>query len=261
MHPPTDPTQRYIRQESFAPLGPAGQQRLGDSRVAIVGLGGLGSWLAELLARAGVGMLRLIDDDRVDWTNLARQAMYTQTDATSSQPKVAAAATRLAEINSTVAIEPCTVRLSANNAQPLLSDVDLLLDATDTWASRFLLNDLAVAHAKPWVLAGVVGCTGQFGAFLPGRACLQCVIESPPPPELEDQYRAVTAGVLGPAVAAIAARQACLAMQILTGPPSTVCDELISEDFWQNTTARISLARPAEDCPCCKKKKFAYLGD
>lgn len=261
MQPPSDPTQRYIRQEQFAPLGRAGQEKLARARVTIVGLGGLGSWLAELLTRAGVGTLRLIDDDRVDWTNLARQAMYTQSHAQARTPKVAAASARLAEINSDVAIEPHQRRLTADNAAQLLGEADLLLDATDNWASRFLLNDFAVAHAKPWVLAGVVGCGGQVGPFLPGRACLQCVFESPPPEELECQYRAVTAGVLGPAVAALAARQACLAMQILVGPTSAVCDELISEDFWQNTTARISLARPAENCPCCKKKKFAYLVD
>jgi adenylyltransferase/sulfurtransferase len=179
------PTQndRYIRQEQFAPIGPAGQARLREASVLIIGAGGLGSWSSNLLARGGVGRLRLVDPDCVDWTNLARQTMYTEADARASRPKAQAAAAALSAVNSDVRIEPIIDRATPENIESLAAGADVIIDGSDDWRTRFLINDVAVKQARPWLWAGVVECGGQTMTVLPGEtACLQCVYDQPPPP-------------------------------------------------------------------------------
>lgn len=249
---------RYLRQTSFAELGIEGQRRLLDGSALVVGAGGLGSWLAELLVRAGVGRLRLVDDDRVDLTNLHRQAMYDLADATAARPKVIAAAGRLATINPGVAIEPVDQRLNRQNIASLASGMQIILDATDDWPSRYLINDWAVQTATPWVFAGVVGAQGQTMTVLPGRsACLRCVIDHPPPVCSDPRCRDV--GVIGPAVATLASLQAAEALKILSGRADCVSPYLRKLDLWANHWQQIDVRRPAADCPCCRRRRFDYL--
>jgi adenylyltransferase/sulfurtransferase len=249
---------RYQRQTAFRELGCGGQRRLLESGVLIVGMGGLGSWAAELLARAGVGLLRVVDDDKVELTNIHRQSLYDEADAAAGRQKVVVAAERLKKINSAVVVEPVVARLDADNVQTLARGVHLILDGTDNFATRFLINDYAVKARLPWVFAGVVRGEGQVMTIIPGRtACLRCIYDSPPPAELE--LRAGNAGVLPTAVAAIASIQAGEALKILAGRSDAVSPHLLRLDLWYNRVQRIDASAAREDCPCCGKGCFEFL--
>ncbi len=251
---------RYGRQVVFEPLGLTGQRRLARSRAVIVGVGGLGSWIAELLARAGAGFLRLVDNDRVELTNIHRQGLYDQAAAAAGVYKVDAAAARLGAINSAVAVEPVRQRLTKDNVAVLAGDVDLIIDGTDNFPTRFVLNDFAVKTARPWVFAGVVGAQGQTMTIIPGRtACLRCIYDQPPPPCKDPTCAA--AGVLGPAVAAIAAVAALEAMKILSGCGEQASPYLLKMDFWSGSVQRIDATAAAADvlCRCCKQKLFDFM--
>ncbi len=255
-----DISRRYTRQIQFEGLGPAGQRRLAAARALIVGVGGLGSWSAELLARSGVGFLRLVDDDRVDLTNLHRQALYDTDDARSKTPKVRAAASHLVRINPAVTVESVQERLSNANVDTLAGDVDVIVDGTDNFAARFVLNDYAILANKCWVFAGVVGAEAQVMTIVPGQtACLRCIFDAPPPPCIEPTCR--TTGVLPPAVAAIASIQAMEAVKILAGHRELVSPYLLKLDLWTNALQRIDTTRSAADtlCPCCRGRRFDYL--
>lgn len=252
--------ERYARQMAFAGIGLAGQRKLMASRVLVVGVGGLGSWTAELLARAGAGVLRLVDDDRVDVTNLHRQGLYDQADADAAMPKVAAAEQRLAQINDQVAVEPIETRLDKDNIADLARDVDLILDGTDNFAARFVINDYAVKTHTPWIFAGVVAAEGQIMTVIPPRTpCLRCVFDSPPPPCVDPACR--VAGVLGPAVTVLAAMQACEAVKVLAGSGKNASACMTKLDLWNNTIQRIGVARASADtpCPCCGMGHYDYL--
>lgn len=256
---PANPV-RYARQVAFAGLGPAGQRKLMQARALIVGVGGLGSWTAELLARAGVGFLRLADADTVELTNIHRQALYGQAQAARGTPKVQAAAERIRQINSNVVVEPVGQRLERGNIDSLAGDVQVVLDGTDNFPTRFLLNDYSVKYGRPWIFAGVVAAEAQTMTVLPDRRpCLRCIYEAPPPPCADPSCR--TQGVLGPAVAAIAAIQAIEAIKILAGQLQAVSPYLLKMNLWDNTFQRIdALAACAEvPCPCCQQKDFEFL--
>jgi len=254
---PADNLRRYARQVAFEPLGRNGQRALGQARALIVGVGGLGSWAAELLARAGVAALRLVDADRVEPANLHRQALYDEADAAEGRPKVAAAARRLGQINAGVAVEAVQARLDAANVARLADGADVILDGTDNFQTRFVINDYAVMTGRPWVFAGVVGAEGQVMAVVPNRTgCLRCLYDGPPPADPP----APPPGVFGPAVAAIAAIEAVEAIKILAGRPEAVSGQLTKLDLWRNTVQRIAVGPDANcDCKCCKKSKFEYL--
>ncbi len=250
---------RYDRQTAFEQLGPAGQRRLGQARALIVGLGGLGCTVAELLARGGVGALRLVDDDTVQLVNLHRQILYDEADAAAGAQKVAAAAARLAKINREVRLEPVVARFGPDNAPALARDVDVIIDGTDNFATRFVINDLAVRDGLPWVFAGALGAECQTMTIVPGRTpCLRCVYESPPP---SAELTCRTAGVIAPAVLAVAAVQAAEAMKILAGHVERASPFLLKFDFWANTVQRIDVAAACgdADCPCCKRRHFEFL--
>lgn len=262
-------SQRYDRQVRFAPLGALGQSRLQTSRVLVVGLGGVGSWLSEILVRAGVGHVRLVDDDVVDETNLARQAMYTEADSRAAKPKVEAAAAALRAMNSSVTLDPIRNRVTRETIDALAGDVDLLLDGTDDWATRFLLNDYAVRTGKAWLFAGAVAAEGQIMPIVPGlSACLRCVFEMPPPAAVEQANKASSRGVLAPVVATIAAMQAGLAIQYLAAERNATGDieafafakkaSLRKIDLWTHEIRQISTATPREDCPCCQRREFPF---
>lgn len=252
---------RYQRQELFAGLGREGQRKLLDARVLVVGLGGLGSWLSELLVRAGVSMLRLVDEDTVDWSNIARQAMYDELDAAEHSPKVMSAAECLSRINHNLDVEPLQKKLSRDNIASLAGGMDLILDGTDDWASRFLINDYAVKMDVPWVFAGVVRAEGQVMPVLPGRsACLRCLFEQPPDPEMERSMKACNVGVIGTAVATIAAMEANEAIKILAGQTEAVSPYLTKLNLWTNQMQQIHAARqPDNACPCCGQRRFEFL--
>ena len=244
---------------AFSPLGPAGQAALRAGRVLVVGVGGLGSWTAELLARAGVGLLRLVDGDAVDLTNLHRQSLYDESDAAAGAAKVQAARRRLGRINAGVAVQAVPRRLGRDNALALAADVDLIVDGTDNWATRLLLNDLAVKLHRPWIFAGVVGAEAQTMTVLPGRsACLRCIMDAPPPRCQDPTCDGF--GVLGPAVSAIASFQAAEAIKVLAGRLDQVSPYLTKIDLWANSLRRIDVSAARDpQCACCGRGDLEYL--
>jgi len=253
---PGDPREdRYSRQIRFQPLGQAGQQKLLDARVTIVGCGALGSFQAGALARAGVGRLRILDRDYVEWSNLQRQWLFDESDAHDSLPKAVAAARKIKAINSEVQVEPLVSDLTSSNAEELLAGADLLLDGTDNFDTRFLLNDWAVREGVPWIYGAAVGSYGLTMSVIPGvTACLQCVYSEPPS---GPQPTCETAGVLGPITSLIASLQVAEAIKILCGvAPSTM---MTTVDVW--TGAIRQVARPDRDpeCPACGRREFRYL--
>jgi adenylyltransferase/sulfurtransferase len=252
--------QRYGRQIAFEGLGLEGQRALRRARVLVVGVGGLGSWSAELLARAGVGGLRLVDADRVELVNLHRQGLYDEPAARRGGLKVKAAAQRISQINSRVRVEPAAERLTRDTIARLAGDADLLVDGSDNFATRFLINDYCVMTNRPWVFGGVVQAQGQV-MTIPGAAgpCLRCVFEQPPDEDRE--VRAITAGVLGTAVAAVAALQAGEALKILAGRLDLASPYLLRLDLWNNQLQRIDVRRSREgvECPCCGHRRFEFL--
>ena len=210
-----NPESRYVRQARFAPLGEEGQRRISASRVAIVGLGALGSVQAELLARAGAGVLRLIDRDFVELGNLQRQFLYDESDAEEALPKAIAAARRLARVNSEVQIEPLVNDLAPRNADELLDGVNLILDDTDNFETRYLINDYAVREGTPWIYGGAVASYGLKFAIVPGRtACFRCIYPEPP---AGAQPTCETAGVLNAITSLVASLQVADALKILSG--------------------------------------------
>jgi len=255
-----DVLSRYARQMVFDGLGVEGQRRLRAGRVMIVGLGGLGSWLAEMLARAGVGFLRLVDDDRVELTNIHRQALYDEADAGRGLSKVTAAAARLRRINGAVELDTRAERVTSANAEDLAADVDVILDGTDNFPTRFLLNDVAVKLSRAWVFAGVVGAEAQTMTILPGRTpCLRCILDPAPPRCPERTCR--TAGVIGPAVAAVASVQAAEAVKILAGGTDDISPYLLKFNLWTNELQRIDLsgAGRRDECRCCGQHEYEFL--
>jgi len=250
--------EKYSRQMLFAGIGPVGQQRLLASRAAIVGCGAIGAAAANLLVRAGVGYLRIIDRDFVEPSNLQRQTLFDESDALSVLPKAVAAERKLRAINSTVAVEGLVADLSSHNAEALLDGVDLLLDGTDNFETRFLINDLAVKFSRPWIYAAGVASYGLTMAIRPGAtACLACLLESGDASHgLEETCD--TIGVLGPIVNLIASLQVAEALKFLSGHPQALHGRLLSCDVWTGRMQSIGVARHAE-CRACARREFTYL--
>jgi molybdopterin-synthase adenylyltransferase len=247
--------ERYSRQILFRGIGKAGQQRLLDARIVVVGCGALGSFQAGALARAGVGRLRIIDRDYVELSNLQRQWLFDQCDVEQGLPKSVAAARRLAAINSDIRIEPVVADLVPGNADDLLGESDLILDGTDNFETRYLINDCAVSSARPWVYGAAVGSYGICMAVIPGKtACLRCVYPDPPPGA---QPTCETAGVLGSVTALIASLQVSEAIKILCGAePSR---KITTVDVWTGDIRQIAQPGPEPQCPACGLRQFPYL--
>lgn len=248
---------RYSRQVRFLPWGEQGQARIGAARVAIVGCGALGTVQAEILTRAGIGTLRIIDRDVVELSNLQRQFLFTEADAAEGTPKAVAAARLLAQINSEVALEPHVADLSPSNAAELLENIDLILDATDNFETRYLINDFAVRENIPWVYGAAVSSYGLKLAVIPGvTACLKCVYPEPPQGA---QPTCETAGVLGTITATIAGLQTADAMKILAQGRENISTRLTTVDVWTGEIRQI--APPSRDpgCVCCALRQFVHL--
>ncbi len=248
---------RYSRQIRFLPIGEEGQRRIRAARVAIVGCGALGSFQAEALARAGIGMLRLIDRDFVEWSNLQRQFLFDEQDAAEALPKAAAAARRLAKVNSEVALEPVIADLTPSSAEELLEGIDLILDGTDNFETRYVINDVAVRGGVPWIYGAAVGSYGLKLAIVPGStACLRCVYPESP---TGAQPTCETAGVMSSVTATIAALQVADALRILAQGADQIVARLTTIDVWSGEIRQIDPPAKDPDCPCCAARKFVHL--
>jgi molybdopterin/thiamine biosynthesis adenylyltransferase len=250
--------EKYSRQMLFAAIGPEGQERLLASRAAVVGCGAIGAAAANLLVRAGVGYLRIIDRDFVEPSNLQRQTLFDESDAHKALPKAVTAERKLRSINSSVAVEGVVADLSPLNVQELLAGVDLLLDGTDNFETRFLLNDFAVQSGLPWIYAAAVASYGLTMTIRPGvTPCLACLLEtSSTTPGLEETCD--TVGVLGPIVNLIASLEVAEALKLLSGHPEALHGRLISCDVWSGHMQSVRVARNPE-CRACVNQDFTYL--
>lgn len=249
-------TTRYLRQTIFAPIGAAGQEKLLAARVLVVGCGATGSVIASTLARAGVGYLRLADRDFVELNNLQRQLLYDEADVASRTPKAIAAAQKLARVNSTIAIDPRVTDVNAENIEALIQDVDLVLDGTDNFETRYVVNDACVKHNKPWIYGGAVSSYGATMTIMPREsACFRCVfVHAPAPGTLPT---CDTAGVIGPIVNVVGSLVSTEAIKFITGA-GTRNPGLINIDLWENTFDSFAVAR-RDDCPCCVREQYEYL--
>ena len=247
---------RYSRQILFPAIGRVGQEKIRRASVAIAGCGALGSFQAEALARAGVGSLRLIDRDYVDASNLQRQWLYSEADATNETPKAVAAANRLRELNRDVEILPFVADLTPSNAEDLLAECDLILDGTDNFETRYLLNDISVKLGIPWIYGAAVGSYGIVMPVVPEAGpCFCCVYPEPP---TGPQPTCDLNGVISAITASVAARQTALAMRLIVGWPDfrTTIETL---DVWTGASRKVDA--PARDgaCRVCGGREFQYL--
>jgi molybdopterin/thiamine biosynthesis adenylyltransferase len=249
--------ERYSRQVLFAGIGAEGQEKLAAAHVASVGCGATGAATASLLARAGVGTLTLIDRDYVEWSNLQRQVLFEEADAEQCLPKAAAALRRIAAFNQHVQIHAQVEDLVPGNIHALLAPAQIVLDATDNYETRYLLNDYAVEQSKPWIYAGAVGAYAVTMNILPGEtACLACLFPATPTGTVET---CDTAGILNPAVNFAASIEAAEAMKFLVGARASMRRTLLAYDLWRNERSELDAARPRAGCTVCGERKFAHL--
>jgi molybdopterin/thiamine biosynthesis adenylyltransferase len=249
--------ERYSRQILFQPVGPDGQKRLAAANIAIVGCGATGSALSSLLARAGVGSLRVIDRDYVEPSNLQRQLLFDESDAAESLPKAIAAARKIRGFNSEITVEPHVADLTPDNIEELLSNAQLILDGTDNFETRYLINDFAVSEDRPWIYAAGVGSYAVTMNVLPGEtACLACIFPDSPKGMVET---CDTAGILNSAVNLVASIAATEAIKLIVGARDKVRRTLLSYDVWSNEHAEVSAAHPRSDCRACRQRDFIHL--
>ncbi len=250
--------ERYSRQILFPGIGKEGQQRLARSHAVIIGCGALGAMGAEMLARAGVGRLRLIDRDFIEESNLHRQIMFEERDVADRLPKAIAAAARVNRINSEIRVEAVVKDVNYSNVEELIHDVDIVLDGADNFEARFLINDAAVKLDKPWVYGAAVSSYGAQMTIRPRvTACLRCVFPEMPAPGTSPTCD--TAGIILPIIATVASYQVVESLKILTGQFEKLHGSLLQFDLWRNTSARIKLRERAEDCPACQQNNYDFL--
>lgn len=251
---------RYSRQVLFAPIGASGQAKLAAARVAVVGCGALGSVAAELLVRAGVLRLTLVDRDVVELSNLQRQALFTEDDARNAREKAVAAAAALVAIDSRAEVRAVVEDLSPLNAERLLSGHDLFIDGTDNFATRFVVNDVAWKTRTPWIYGAAVGCEGAFATFRPEKTpCLRCFLELLPPPGTTPTCD--TSGVIGPLTHVVASLEVSEALELLTGNETTkgVCVVSLWGAAGPSVRATLASAEPWAACPTCARREFPAL--
>jgi len=249
--------ERYSRQVLFPPIGEVGQQKLAKARVALVGCGATGSALLSLLARAGVGYLRVIDRDYVEPSNLQRQLLFDEADAAESLPKAIAAARKVSAFNSEITVEPHAADLTPDNIDDLLSDVQIVLDGTDNFETRYLINDFAVSKNLPWIYAAGVASYAVTMTILPGEtACLACVFPDSPRGIVET---CDTSGILNSAVNFVASVAATEAMKLIVGARDKLRRTLLSYDVWTNEYASVNADKPRAGCRACQERDFVHL--
>ncbi len=249
---------RYSRQILFSGIGKEGQSSLKQSRALIVGCGALGSAHAESLARAGVGKLRIADRDFVESSNLQRQTMFTEHDAAERIPKAIAAANHIREINSDIEVEPEVTDVNHSNVETLVNDCDIVLDGTDNFATRYLINDACVKHEINWIYGAAVGSYGVTMTIQPHQTpCLRCVFEEAPP--AAGAPTCDTAGVIMPIISVVAAVQVAEALKLLTGQHDSLHGSLMQFDVWRNEWRKINPGPPSPDCSTCGAGNFTTL--
>jgi len=250
--------ERYSRQILFPEIGRAGQEKLIASSVLIVGCGALGASHAEMLSRAGVGKLRIVDRDFVEFTNLQRQTLYSESDAEERMPKAVAAKNRIAQINSDVEVEAVVADVNSSNIESLMSDCDIVLDGTDNFQIRYLLNDASVKLNKTWIYGAAVSSYGTTMTIMPGKTpCLRCIFEEMP--DAGTSPTCDTSGVIMPIIASISAVQVTEAIKILVGDLNSLHRSLIQIDLWENDWRKIKLNEPRPDCKACGTRNFEFL--
>ena len=248
---------RYSRQVLFPGIGREGQKRLAESSVAIVGCGATGTAVASLLARAGVGKLLIVDRDYVEPSNLQRQSLFDEADAAESLPKAIAAARKIGAFNSEVEVRAEVADLTPENIRALLGDAGLILDATDNFETRYLINDFAVKNGKPWIYAAAVAAYAVTMNIIPGEtACLSCIFPAPPEGTVET---CDTAGILNSAVNLVGSIQATEALKFLVGARERLRRTLLSFDVWSNDRAEVAADRPRPGCQTCGQRDFVHL--
>ncbi|NBC71822.1 thiazole biosynthesis adenylyltransferase ThiF [Paenibacillus sacheonensis] len=240
----------------FAPIGEAGQRKLGSSAVCIVGMGALGTVLANHMVRAGVGLVRMVDRDYVERSNLQRQMLYDEEDVRSGYPKAIAAEKKLKKVNSDIRIEAIVADVTAHNIESLLSGMDLVLDGTDNFQTRFLLNDACFRMGIPFTYGGAVSSRGMSAILVPGQTpCLRCFIQSSD----SSGQTCDTIGVIAPVVDIVASYQAVEALKHLAGAHDKRRNSLVTFDAWNNQYYEMKLGAPTKDCPCCQLKQYPAL--
>ena len=250
--------ERYNRQVLFDGIGEAGQEKLLDSCVVILGCGALGASHAEMLARAGVGKLRIVDRDFVEFTNLQRQTLFSESDATFRVPKAVAAKVRIAEINSEIEVEEIVADVNNSNVESFLEGCDLVLDGTDNFQVRYLLNDACVKHDKIWIYGAAVSSYGTTMTIIPRETpCLRCIFEEMP--DAGSSPTCDTAGVIMPIITSVSSVQISEAIKILVGKREALHGSLMQIDVWANDWRTIKLAGPQPDCVTCGTLNFEFL--
>ena len=251
------PAGRYSRQELFAGIGPEGQDKIRAAQVVVVGCGALGSALAEMMVRAGVKRLVVVDRDYVEESNLQRQSLFEEQDAAQGLPKAVAAEARLRRINSGVEVKGVVADVAPDTVDDLLRGADLVLDGTDNFEARFLVNDVCVREGIPWVYGA---CVGAYGLALLVRPrvspCLRCVLEEMPPPGSGPTCD--TAGVVAPIVHVVAGLQAGEALKVLAGRTESLLAGVVTVDLWQGLFEVMDLRAQAPSCPACTQGRYDY---
>ncbi len=251
--------ERYSRQILFPGIGEAGQEAIMRAHAVIAGCGALGSFHAAALARAGVGRLTIIDRDYIEPSNLHRQWLFEEADAAAALPKAIAAERRLKDINSLVSAKGVVADLTARNVDELLGGADIVLDGTDNFEARYLINDFAVSRGIPWIYGAAVGSYGLTMPVIPSRtACLRCVYPNPP---AGAQPTCETAGVLNAVISAVASLQVADALKLLAGHADQVRARISTIDVWEGTLRQIEAPERDADCPCCARREFTFLED
>ncbi|CAN5181054.1 thiazole biosynthesis adenylyltransferase ThiF [soil metagenome] len=249
---------RYSRQILYREIGKEGQKKLLNSRVLLVGCGALGASHAEMLARAGVGFLKIVDRDFVEFTNLQRQTLFSEADAKERLPKAVAAKKRIAEINFEIKVEAIVADVNHSNIENLIKDCDVVLDGTDNFITRYLVNEACVKHNKTWIYGAAVSSYGTTMTIIPNKTpCLRCIFEEMP--SAGSAPTCDTAGVIMPIIATISAVQVTEALKILVGKTDALHKSLMQFDVWQNDWRKIKLSKPNPDCAVCAVRKFELL--
>ncbi|MCU5380081.1 thiazole biosynthesis adenylyltransferase ThiF [Bacillus cereus] len=249
---------RYSRQELFSPIGEEGQRKIREKHVLIIGAGALGSANAEMFVRAGVGTVTIVDRDYVDWSNLQRQQLYAESDVENNLPKAVAAKKRLAEINREVRIEALVQDVTAEELEELVTNVDVMIDATDNFETRFIVNDIAQKHSIPWIYGACVGSYGLSYTILPSKTpCLSCLLQSIP----LGGATCDTAGIISPAVSLVVSHQVTEALKLLVEDYESLRDGLVSFDVWKNEYSCMNVQKLRKhNCPSCGENAlYPYL--
>lgn len=249
---------RYSRQELFSPIGEEGQQKIREKHVLIIGAGALGSANAEMFVRAGVGKITIVDRDYVDWSNLQRQQLYAESDVKNNLPKAIAAKKRLEEINSDVTIEAFVQDVTAEELEELVTNVDVMIDATDNFETRFIVNDIAQKYSIPWIYGACVGSYGLSYTILPSKTpCLSCLLQSIP----LGGATCDTAGIISPAVSLVVSHQVTEALKLLVEDYKSLRDGLVSFDMWKNEYSCMNVQKLRKhNCPSCGENAlYPYL--